>query len=206
MSPEPSYTAARLLDGEMEDAKAICGIIARDIRKTGSFFEARENYAFAYSKGKKINPDQAQSVLNDIFKAQHGQSMNQMREALIAKDQTVMPDQALPYVQQITSLIQAGDTMPFYKALDQAAGEMANDLGITQKRAKTLMSDAHAQSQGRKLYDVGKELEATYHTPVAEAQKARRALDRANQAVGRSRQMKASPLYNTKQVFDFYSN
>jgi hypothetical protein len=44
-----SYSGRRLSGSEFEDVYAITGIIARDIERTGSFFEVRKGYAFAYS-------------------------------------------------------------------------------------------------------------------------------------------------------------
>lgn len=161
-----SHTGQRLTEAEFKDAYAIVGVIDRDIRKTGSFYETRENYAFAYSKGKKISPDQAQGILNDIYKARFGQSMNQTREALNSQATKVTAEDAAPYAQKVGQLIQEGETMPFYKALDQAAGEMSQTLSITEKHAKALMKEAHAAQTDKPLYDVGKELEAAYHVPA----------------------------------------
>ena len=45
-----SYSGRRLSGSEFEDVYAITGIIARDIERTGSFFEVRKGYAFAYSR------------------------------------------------------------------------------------------------------------------------------------------------------------
>lgn len=164
-----SQTGQRLTQAEFDDAYAISGIVNREIQKTGSFYEARENFAFAYAKGKKISPDQAQGVLNDIYKARYGQSMNQTREALIAQDQKVTAAVAAPYTAKVGELIQQGETMPFYKAQDQVAGEMARTLGITEKRAKSLMKEDSVARFDKDLFDMGKELEAAYHEPVQEA-------------------------------------
>ena len=170
-----SYAGQHMTQGEFDDAYAITGIIAREIQKSGSFYEARENYAFAYSKGKKISPDQAQEMIADVFTARHGQSMNQMREAMLEREKTVGVEQAAPYAQKVGPLIQDGDTMPFYQAYDRAAVEMAQTHGITETRAKSLMKDAHGdRDDGRTLYDMGKELEEAYHRPVAEAASAAR--------------------------------
>ena len=183
-----SYTGQRMTKAEFEDAWAIAGILGREIKKSGSFYEARENYGFAFAKGKKIGPERAQDMLGDIFKARHGQTMNQMREGLIQREKTINPSaeaQALHHANKIEGLIRDGDTQPYYKALDQAAGAMADQHGITELSAKRMMKDAYAASEGKELSDIGKELEAAYHTPVAETQKA----DRRAVAIERRRQM-----------------
>ena len=162
-----SYSGQRMTNAEFEDAYAICGIIAREIKRSGSFFEARENYAFSFSKGKKISTEQAQDALGDVFKARHGQTMNEMREAVIAQDQKVTAKMAAPYAEKVGQLIQEGETMPYYKALDQSSAEMAGAHGMTQNHAKSLMKEAKGD-----LYDLGKELQAAYHEPAVAARKA----------------------------------
>ena len=189
-----SYSGQRLTDTEFEDAYAISGIIERDIRKSGSFYEARENYAFAFAKGKKISPDQAMDVLGDIFKARFGHSMNQTREAILKRDTSTRPDQADAYAQQVGDLIRQGDTMPFYKAYDKAAQNMAHAHDISQNRAKDLMQETYAATHGKTLYEAGKELEEQYHAPVAEAQKARKTLQKSQAKIAQNQG--AKPTYN----------
>jgi hypothetical protein len=164
-----SYSGRRLSGSEFEDVYAITGIIARDIERTGSFFEVRKGYAFAYSMGKKIDTEQAKDVIGDVFKARYGQTMNEMRETLIANEQKATAKMAAPYAQNVRNLIKDGETMPYYKALDQSSAEMAQAHGITQNRAKALMKEADDQ-----MYDIGKELEAAYNVPVREAARSER--------------------------------
>lgn len=162
-----SYSGQRMTSAEFEDAYAVAGIIAREIQKSGSFFEARENYAFAFSKGKKISAEQAKDALGDIFTERYGQSMNQMRETLIAQNLQASPEMAAPYAAKVSQLITDGETMPLYKAVDQSSAEIAQTHGMTQNHAKTMMKEAQGD-----LYDLGKELEAAYHAPVIAARKA----------------------------------
>ena len=193
-----SYSGQRLSETEFVEAYSICGIIERDIRKSGSFYEARENYAFAFAKGKKISPDQAMDVLGDIFKARFGHSMNQTREAILKRDTSTRPDQAHAYAQQVGDLIRQGDTMPFYKAYDTAAQNMARDHDISQNRAKDLMKETYAATHGKTLYEDGKKLEEHYHAPVAQAQKAQKSLAKAEAKIAQNHENTQSPHQRIK--------
>lgn len=156
-----SYSGQRMTSTEFEDAYAISGIIAREIKRSGSLFEARENFAFVFSKGKKISSEQAQDALSDVFKARYGQTMNEMREAVIVQDQKVTAKMATPFAAKVGQLIQEGETMPYYKALDQSSAEMAGAHGMTQNHAKALMKEAKGD-----LYDLGKELQPPITSPL----------------------------------------
>ena len=61
-----SYTGQRMTKAEFEDAWAIAGILGREIKKSGSFYEARENYGFAFAKGKKIAAHLMEASADDV--------------------------------------------------------------------------------------------------------------------------------------------
>lgn len=155
-----SYSGQRLSARHFEDVYAITGIIERDITHDASFYQSRENYAFAFSKGLKLTPSQCENIIGDVFKARFGKTMNQMRGDYIKRDEEAAQDQVLPYAEKLKTLIQDGQ--PFYKAQDIIASEMTHALGMTSKRSKALMKDAHQQAHGTELYDVSKELESAY--------------------------------------------
>lgn len=68
--------------------------------------------------------------------------------------------------------------MPFYQAYDRAAVTMARQHGVTEAGAKSMMKEAFEAAESTSLYDHGKTLEARYHSPVREAQRATRQADR----------------------------
>jgi len=188
-----SYHGKRMTASELEDAYAIAGILQREIKRSGSFYEARENYAFTYAKGKKQSPDQAQEALADVFATRYGQSMNQMREALLAKEQTVRAEIALPQAEDTLRLIKEGATMPYYKALDQAATDLAERQGITTNRAKSLMGEAYQTAHNTTLYEAGKALEEQHHKPVVEAERAAYKAERSAQSQAPKQQPRMRP-------------
>ena len=130
-------------------------------------------------------------ILRDIYAERYGQSMNQTREALLENEKKLQEpdgDQALSYAKVIPTLIQQGETMPYYKAQDQAARSFAHQHSISEVGAKKMMAEAFENSGGRSLYEYGKELEEKHHTPVREAKReARKAEQRRRKRSGPSR-------------------
>ncbi|OXT01991.1 hypothetical protein B7H23_03380 [Notoacmeibacter marinus] len=174
-----SFTGRTLTDSQFEEAWLVSQIIEREIHKTGSFREPLTDYAHAFSRSERFDAVRGETIIRDIFKARTGETMNQLRETLLQREvhsTEAMENDALEQARSVTERIRQGDTMPFYRAYDLAAVEMANEYGITEQGAKSLMKETYRLSEGRDLYEVGKEMEAEYHTPVREAERAERAI------------------------------
>ena len=71
-------------------------------------------------------------------------------------------------------MIRDGKTMPFYQHYDRSGRNLAKELKISKTGAKEFMKEAFHEDTGKELYDWGKDLEAKYHTPVKEAERAER--------------------------------
>ena len=79
-----SFSARLLTDPQFEEFASICGILHREIHRSGSFIEKLETYAFAVSRTEKgINAAKADTILRDIFKGLFGQSLDQLRKQLL---------------------------------------------------------------------------------------------------------------------------
>lgn len=174
-SPRERNLAQRLTGAEYDESMMMAGIIAREIRHSGKFSERLGDMAYAYSRSRKgVTPERGEMIIRDQFKAIQGKTMNDYREAMMDREKKVDEHgkaQALSHAREIGKLIQEGETMPFYRAYDQAATRFAEKLQITEAGAKTLMKDAFREHGGKELYDWGKGIEAEHHTPVREAQK-----------------------------------
>ena len=134
--------------------------MARSIRTSGSFVEKLGDYSHAFARAEKFDTMKAEKVIRDIFKERYGQSMNQMREGLMAREVEVddtIKDHAIQHAWNLEGLIRDGDTMPFYKAFDHEAGQVAKTYGITQIGAKNMMKNAYEEIEGRDLYETGKD-------------------------------------------------
>lgn len=176
-----SFTGKALTDGQFEESWALAGVMARSIRTSGSFVEKLGDYAHAFARAEKFDTMRGEVIIRDIFKERYGLSMNQMREGLKAREDEIkgsVTEQAIAHARQIEPLIRDGNTMPFYKAFDHQAGQMARTFGITQAGAKVMMKEAYQKIEGRDLYETGKALEEKFHLPAREAEREQRQIAR----------------------------
>jgi len=172
-----SFSGKTLTDSQFHEAWAITNILDREIHKTGSFREKLTDYAHAYARSERFDALRGETILRDVFTARFGQSMNQTREGLKAREENLPATArtlALDHAESIARRIKDGPTQPFYQAYDGAALALGRELQITQSGAKTLMKDIYQTHHERDLYEVGKALEATWHKPVREAEIAAR--------------------------------
>ena len=183
-----SFSGRGLTENQFRDAWAISGIIHVEIQRSGSFVEKLGDYSHAFARSEKFTALRGETIVRDIYGGRYGQSMNQTRKDLIATEEALPPQaktRALECAETIASLIQAPPTQPFYQAYDRAALTMAQEFGITQTGAKSLVKDAYAGMHGRDLYAAGKEAETLHHKPVRDAEIAAR---KAEQQPSRSPQ------------------
>ena len=184
-----SYTGKSLTDGQFAESWALAGIMERNIRTSGSFRDKLGDYAHAYARSEKFDAVKGEVIIRDIFKARYGQTMNQMREDLKAREDKIKDsakEQAIIHARRIEPLIRDGDTMPFYQAYNQEASQMAKNFGITEAGAKMMMRDAYRDVEGRELYETGKALEEKYHRPKQEFERQSRSVSQ-DQSRPRSR-------------------
>jgi hypothetical protein len=167
---------ARMTDSQRYEADAIVGILHREIHKTGKYADRLDHYAHAFALGQPFKQDRADYVLRDRYEVTYGQSLKKTQDNLFEREAIMREsghEQTLHHAHTVETMIQDGDTMPFYLAFDRAAVEMARKHDITEAGAKSMMKEAYARETGRDLYEVGKELEREFHMPRRE--KARRA-------------------------------
>ena len=172
-----SFTGKSLTDSQFAESWSLAGVMERSIRTSGSFHEKLTDYSHAFARAEKFDAMKGETIIRDIFRARYGVTMNQMREGFLQRETEVKEtgrEQALTQARSIEKLISEGETMPFYRAYDQASVDLARNLGITQAAAKTMMKDAYRDIEHRELYETGKALEDRHHRPKIEAEQARR--------------------------------
>lgn len=187
-----SFSGRSLTEAQFNEAYAISAILREKIQATGSFREALTDYAHAFARPERFDALRGETILRDVYQGRYGQSLNQTREGLLAKE-AALPEtartRALTCAETIPELIQKAPTQPFYRAYDRAALTLAAEFEITQAAAKTLMKECYQTAHGRDLYAVGKEVEEAYHQPVRAAEIAER---RAEQSQTRAQQRSRS--------------
>lgn len=179
-----SFSGRTLTNTQFDEAIAITGIIDQEIDKSGAFKEKLGDYAYAMARTERIDVMKAETVIRDLYKARTGQTMNQKRESLMEKEQKLTAgekQQAGEYAYGVGEMIEQGDKMPFTRAYAHQGQALSQELGITESGVKTLMKDAFQQTEGRDLYEWGKEVEEQFYRPQIEAEKRQRETARASQ-------------------------
>ncbi len=188
VSARDSFSGRLLTNSQFDEAMSITGIIEREIKKSGAFKDKLGDYAHAFARSEKFDAMKAETIIRDLFKERCGQTMNQMREGLMEREQNltdVQKKQALGHAREVGQMIEQGNKMPFHRAYAHQAQELADNLDITDVGAKSLMKDEFKTSEGKQLYDWGKEVEEKYYRPQIEAEKQQR---EASSSQTRSRQ------------------
>ncbi|MDD9911201.1 MAG: hypothetical protein OXR62_16155 [Ahrensia sp.] len=190
-----SFSGRLLTDAQFNDFVAVSGILESEIRQTGTFKEKLTDYSHALARTSNMDAMKAETTLRDIFRARTGQTMNQLREELIENEEK-LPEEARDYaremVKQTGEAIKHGDKMPFYRAYDHHAGEMAQEFNITNVGARRVMNEVFREERDSELRDWGKELEEKYYRPQIEAEKQERQ-SQSRSKPGRSRSRTRQP-------------
>lgn len=186
-SARESFSGRLLTDPQFDEAIALTGILEREIRKSGAFKEKLGDYAYAFSRTERFDAMKAETILRDLFKERTGQSMNQMREALVEREKSITDshrNDAYQRACEIGQMIEHGDKMSFNRAYSHQAGRLAQEIGITDAAAKGLMKDEFKTVEGSELFDWGKELEERFYRPQIEAEKQERdaSMERHNES------------------------
>jgi hypothetical protein len=176
-----SFSGRMLTNRQFDDAMAITGILEREIKATGKFKEKLSDYTVAMARTEKFDVMKAETILRDLYKARTGETMNQTREKLMDREAALTEEQkhgAYKHAKEIGQIIENGNKMSFHRAYTHVAGNFAQELGITDVAAKSLMKESFNSVEGRDLYDWGKELEEKYYRPQIEAEKQQRKTER----------------------------
>jgi len=119
--------------------------------------------------------------------------MNQLREALVEREDKITDqERARAYRDaiDIEGIVRTGDKITFTRAYAAQAERLADEIGVTQACARTLMSEQFGTIEGIAIQDWGKELDAENYQAQVEREKAQRASQEADpkpsRAMGRA--------------------
>ena len=177
-----SFSGRLLSDAQFSEAIAITGIIEREIRKSGSFKDKLGDYANAYARSERFDAAKGDTIIRDLFKARTGQTMNQMREDLMKREEALTDadrQAAYQHACDVGTLIEEGNKISFSRAYAHYGELLAQELQITDAMAKRLMAEEFEAVEKVSLYDWGKELEERFYRPQIEAEKQERAAQRS---------------------------
>lgn len=178
-----SFSGRLLTDRQFADAMTVTGIIEREIKTSGTFKDKLGDYAYAFARSEKFDAVKAESILRDLFKERTGQTMNQMREGLAKREETISEDsrqQAYNWACAISDLMENGEKLSFHRAYAHQAQQYAEQIGVTDACAKRLMREEFASVEGVELQTWGKELDDQFYRPQIDAEKNGREQSRAH--------------------------
>lgn len=172
-----SFSARLLTDPQFEECVAITNIIGREIRRSGKFKDKLGDYSYAFARSQKFDASKAENILREIFRERTGQTMNQMREALMGSEETPNDERRQKAYQsacEIGQMMEDGDKLTFNRAFATQAQSLAQRFGITDIAAKKIMADEFKSIEETELYDWGKKLDEQVFRPQIEAEKNQR--------------------------------
>lgn len=178
-----SFSGRLLTDRRFADAMTVTGIIEREIKTSGTFKDKLGDYAYAFTRSEKFDVVKAESILRDLFKERTGQTMNQMREDLAKREETISEDsrqQTYNWACAISDLMENGEKLSFHRAYAHQAQQYAEQIGVTDACAKRLMREEFASVEGVELQTWGKELDDQFYRPQIDAEKNEREQSRAH--------------------------
>jgi hypothetical protein len=182
ISARESFSGRLLTEPQFDEAMAITAIIKREVQRTGTFKEKLSDYAYAFARTEKFDAMKAETILRDLFRERTGRSMNQMREALMAKEERLTPqdrERGYQFALGVGDMIKFGNDangrrMTFNRAYAYQAQTYSREIGITDTFAKSVMSAEFKVQRGVEFYDWGKSLEREFYQPQVEADRQRR--------------------------------
>ncbi|WP_299870531.1 hypothetical protein [uncultured Hoeflea sp.] len=174
-----THTSKRLTSSQFDELHLMVQILDREIRRSGTFKEKLLDLAHDHARSHKYDPVQAETMLRDLYAATYSITLNQRLTSLMEGEKEMgaqLREKALEAANTVPSRIKDGDTLPAYRAIDDGAVDLANDLKITERTAKRAMFDSYEQATGNDLYRVAKDLEEEHHVPVREKERLQRRL------------------------------
>lgn len=171
-----TYSARLLSNSQFDEAVAITSIIEREILRSGTFKEKLADYAHAFARTEKFDSGKAETMIRDIFRSRVGQSMNDMREKLMQREETLTPQQktlGVHFAKATGEMIETGDKITFSRAFAHQGELLGRELGITDAGAKRLMKEEFQAVEGADFYQWGKDIEETFYRSQIEAERQR---------------------------------
>lgn len=172
-----SFSGRLLTDRQFDDAMTITGVIEREFKNSGAFKDKLGDYAYAFARSEKFDAVKAETILRDLFKERTGQTMNQLREELVKREEAITDEhraQAYARACEIGDMMENGVKLSFHRAYAHQAQQLAGEIGMTDTCAKRLMREEFAAAESSELHDWGKELDERFYRPQIDAEKAGR--------------------------------
>jgi len=172
-----SFSGRMLTNRLHADFVAVTKIIERGIHDSGTFVDQLGDYSYAIARSQRFNATKAETILRDLFRERTGQTMNQLREQLVQREESLTPTEksrGLIFGAEIAGIVEVGDKLTFNRVLAEQAERYGDELGITHAKARGIIAEAFEAVEDSSIYDWGKELDKRFFQAQVDAQKAER--------------------------------
>ncbi len=183
-----SFSGRLLTDRQFNDFIAVTGIIERRIEETGSFVDPLNDYANALARTERFDAVKSGNTIRELFKLRTGLTMNAMREEFLEREAALFDRENNPAEQERQKayragveagrMVETGDKITFYRALNHEAVQLAKQLSITHVGARKFIDESFEEIEGRSLSEWGRELDEKYYRPQIESEKKQRATEK----------------------------
>jgi hypothetical protein len=172
-----SFSGRMLTNRLYADFEAVTKIIERGIHESGTFVDQLGDYSYAIARSQRFDAAKAETILRDLFRERTGQTMNQLREQLVQREENLTPTEksrGLIYGAEIADILERGNKLTFNRVLAEQAERFGDELGITHAKARSIMAEAYEAVEDGSFYDWGKELDKRFFQAQVDAEKAER--------------------------------
>jgi hypothetical protein len=172
-----SFSGRMLTNRLYADFEAVTKIIERGIHESGTFVDQLGDYSYAIARSQRFDAAKAETILRDLFRERTGQTMNQLREQLVQREENLTPTEksrGLVYGAEIADILERGNKLTFNRVLAEQAERYGDELGITHAKARSIMAEAYEAVEDGSFYDWGKELDKRFFQAQVDAEKAER--------------------------------
>jgi len=170
--------SGRMLNNRLyADFVAVTKIIERGIHESGTFVDQLGDYSYAIARSQRFDAAKAEITVRDLFRERTGQTMNQLREQLTKREESLTPaekSRGLIFAAEIASIVEVGNKLTFNRVLAEQAERYGDELGITHAKARSVMAEAFEAVEDGSFYDWGKELDKRFFQAQVDAEKTER--------------------------------
>ncbi len=157
---EQTETAAGLSDKQFEQSMDYAKILHREIRAEGQFKSKLEGMARELSLDAHFDSYVAARIIRDQYELRYGetpkehlQRLRDKAEQLTEEDKKKAYDLSL----KVSRTMEQQEDPNFFRAYDRTANQFAHSLGITEKKARSLMVQAYKERHENNYFnDYGK--------------------------------------------------
>lgn len=159
-----------------DEVMAFTHILESEVQGKGSFKDKLEVCAFALAKTQRFDAGKAERIIREAFKDRTGVTLNQMREALQAREDKLTKaqhEEIADYTADIEPMMADGVKICFNRTVSHQARIAAAEYGITDAAARRIMAEGFKAGNDQDFYDWGSGLDKTYFDPQIEAEMAK---------------------------------